>query len=159
MPHRPGRVRFRDSLSSGKPTNDTGSPLAFLVLGRWHYHRGCTGSNNRIPPAEWGHGTEGVGYQCSELRTMGPGSPYCSNMTDVKVVPWDPGHGITVLGVPINYPGSGAQGSAAWGAAAERLQMALERVTALTDDRRTDCTPFIAQVLGRVQSKPPVALQ
>ena len=80
-------------------------------------------------------------------------------MSEVKVVPWDPGHDITILGMPINYPGSGAQGIAAWGAAAERLQTALERVTALTDAQTAAGTPFIAQVLGRMQSKPPVALQ
>ena len=75
----------------------------------------------------------GLVINAAHCELWGPGSSYCSNMSAVKVVPWDPSHGITILGVPINYPGSGAQGIAAWGVATECLQTALERVTSLTD--------------------------
>ena len=59
----------------------------------------------------------GLVINAAKCELWGPGSSYCSNMSVVKVVPWDPSHGITILGVPINYPGSGAQGIAAWGVA------------------------------------------
>jgi hypothetical protein len=63
----------------------------------------------------------------------GPGAAYCNNLQQVTIVPWDPGHGITILGVPINYPGANAQNTKAWNTATEKLYATLERVTGLTD--------------------------
>ena len=50
-----------------------------------------------------------------------------ANITDMTLVPWDPKHGITLLGSPINFPGSTASQDAAWRKASE----ALEKTTAL----------------------------
>jgi hypothetical protein len=62
---------------------------------------------------------QGLMINASKCELWGPGYAFCTNMSEVKVVPWDARHGITILGVPINYPGSAAQGMAAWGVATE----------------------------------------
>ena len=76
---------------------------------------------------------QGVKINAAKCELWGPGASYCTNLTDVKVMAWDARHGITILGVPINYPGSSAQGTAAWTMATEKLHATLERVTSLTD--------------------------
>jgi hypothetical protein len=45
---------------------------------------------------------KGLVVNAAKCELWGPGSSYCSNMPEVRVVPWDPSHGITILGVPIN---------------------------------------------------------
>jgi hypothetical protein len=76
---------------------------------------------------------QGLCINPAKCELWGPGAAYCTSLADVRLVPWDPKNGITVLGVPINFPGSSTQTSAAWDRATGSLQATLDKVTGLAD--------------------------
>jgi hypothetical protein len=75
----------------------------------------------------------GLHINAKKCELWGLGAGYCTNMGEVRTVPWDSKTGITVLGVPINYPGSMAQSNSAWDQATSKLKITLENVTSVTD--------------------------
>jgi len=76
----------------------------------------------------------GLQINCSKCELWGPGASQW-NGPPVRVVPWAPQHGVTVLGVPVNFPGSTAYAEMFWGATTDKLQAALDRVTKLVDSQ------------------------
>ena len=50
-------------------------------------------------------------------------------MDNVRLIPWEAGKGVTVLGTPINFPGGRAQSKKAWQEATTRLKTTLASVT------------------------------
>ena len=76
---------------------------------------------------------QGLHINPAKCELWGPGAAYCTMLAEVRQVPWDANSGITILGVPINFPGSSTQTVAAWDRATDSLQATRERVTGLAD--------------------------
>ena len=70
----------------------------------------------------------GLQVNCTKCELWGPGAPQWTGPA-LRVVPWAPQHGVTVLGVPINYPNTSAYADTFWHTAVQKLQDALDRVT------------------------------
>jgi hypothetical protein len=51
------------------------------------------------------------------------------------VTPWEPNAGITVLGVPINHPGSSVKAEIAWAEATTKIEAAAAQITQLADSQ------------------------
>ena len=54
-------------------------------------------------------------------------------MQGVPVVPWQPGSGWTVVGVPVDFPGSTTFGSQVWEETIDKLTVELDRTTEFPD--------------------------
>ena len=65
----------------------------------------------------------GLHLNLQKCELWGPGVEQWQGQP-VKLIPWRPSEGITVLGVPVNYPGSTAYAEAFWGALLAQLREA-----------------------------------
>ena len=54
---------------------------------------------------------------------------------EVKCIPWEPESGVTVLGVPINFPGSHSYAESYWTKVVDNLRAAIEKVTDVVDSQ------------------------
>jgi hypothetical protein len=74
----------------------------------------------------------GLQINLSKCQLWGPGVGRWTG-PDLEVVPWSAKEGVTILGVPINYPGSQAYADKYWVQVVEKLRRAVQRVTDLVD--------------------------
>ena len=74
----------------------------------------------------------GLLVNANKCEIWGPGVSQWQG-PPVRVVPWAPQHGVTVLGIPVHYPGSTAYAETFWEETTAKLEKAIELVTQLTD--------------------------
>lgn len=74
----------------------------------------------------------GLKLNLQKCELWGPGVGAWDGQ-DVKIIPWSPPNGITVLGVPVNYPGTTAYAQRFWDDLLGRLREATERLTGQID--------------------------
>jgi hypothetical protein len=77
-------------------------------------------------------GPRGLQTNLSKCQLWGPGVGRWAGPV-LGVVPWTAKEGVTILGVPINYPGSHAYADKYWEQVVEKLRRAVQRVTDLVD--------------------------
>ena len=77
-------------------------------------------------------GELGLQLNLNKCELWGPGAENWQG-PQVKKVPWTAQHGLTVLGVPVNFPGSTAYAEAFWKSTVEKLRLAVEKATAQVD--------------------------
>ena len=77
----------------------------------------------------------GLRVNGGKCRIWGPGSNIAGDngCSGISVQPWAPGGGLTVLGTPVDYPGSHALLGDAWRKAVGAIQEATNVVTSLLD--------------------------
>ena len=80
-------------------------------------------------------GRRGLAINAAKCRLWGPGAPIAqaSGCGDTPIVEWAPGGGLTVLGTPVDFPGSCAMLRQSWENAIESLQTATTVVTSQMD--------------------------
>ena len=74
----------------------------------------------------------GLSLNLHKCELWGPGAEAWQG-PPVKIIPWTPKHGVTILGVPINFPGSTAYSESFWHGLMNTLQAATARVTSQLD--------------------------
>ena len=79
-----------------------------------------------------GMAARGLHLNLQKCELWGPGVEQWQGQP-VKLIPWRPSEGITVLGVPVNYPGSTAYAEVFWGALLAQLREATDKLTAQVD--------------------------
>ena len=77
--------------------------------------------------------TMGLQVNAQKCEIWGPGASYCTGMDNARLIPWEAGKGVTVLGTPIIFPGGRAQLEKAWRKGTTRLKTTLASVTQAVD--------------------------
>ena len=85
-----------------------------------------------LPALEQGMKSVGLSLNLHKCELWGLGAEAWQG-PPVKIIPWTPKHGVTILGVPINFPGSTAYSESFWHGLMNTLQAATARVTSQLD--------------------------
>ena len=76
----------------------------------------------------------GLRVNLTKCEVWGPAGPQVTALfPDVHLVPWTPDSGITVLGIPVSYPGTHHEHIRHWSKATTSLLEATEKVTKVVD--------------------------
>ena len=73
------------------------------------------------------------GLNRAKSNLWGPAAPLVSGSECMKIIPWQPNSGVTILGSPVPFPGSTAYVEDDWKRRLGSLEEAADRVTGLAD--------------------------